>query len=276
MAKSYDLHRIGRPIKARTVEHEDGAFTLELAPKANSAKLSRATLKVRSVVSNYVEETVLRQAVIQSELLERPIADVLEKIAPMFICGDDEYERLKKHIANATFAAIRSAKQTAIYRRYVGSFCSDTAAYGKESSELRALTVKEKAYALLDLLTADGSSSMFDTVTALAKKQGSDADSCGEYQVTYALVMYLQGKPKEAVAQSLNSALKHGNIAAGLLLLYIDPDSDKRESIYARLQSIPDFKLREGLDNAVCRAYAIKPNVIKRNEFLGAMGGDNE
>ncbi|MDE6200587.1 MAG: hypothetical protein K2M47_01730 [Clostridiales bacterium] len=276
MAKSLDFGSMRRPIKACKAEYEDGVVTFEHVRDTDMSKQGVAVSAMRSETTDYVTETALRQSIIVSEILSLPIEEVLNAVAPIFMCGTAEQEQLERHLNDPTFSGIRSSMQAAIYRRYICSFCGDPHAYGKTPGELRALDVKEKAYAFLDSLTDSYDNAMFDAVSVLAKKQGSNNDSYGEYQLTYSLVMYLQDKPKEMVLPSLNGSLKKGCVAAGLMMLYVEQDADKRESIYARLQGIADFKLREGLANTVCSVYSIMPNNFKRNDFLGAAGGDNE
>lgn len=274
MAKSFDLHT-RHPLHPK---HKRSGETKSVSSGRISGGMAEPQRHHGNIIQSNTEftwETTLRQSVIQSEILGSPIVDVFEKTAPILLCVGDEKDWLEQQTNNPSFVAIQSAKQASIYRQYIDSFCSDIDAYGMKSQERKAIEVKEKAYAFLDSLTVGADNATSNIVCALAKIQGSNADVHGEYQMTYALALYLQGKDKNLIVPSLTGALKKGCVEAGMILLYVEASVDRRDSVYARLQNLAEFKLRAGLGETVCSAYNIKPSAITPNGFLGITGGNN-
>ncbi len=150
-----------------------------------------------------------------AEYTDEDIITVVHKVAPLFSCHEHIDDQWDKLIGNETLRKLSSARMIEFWHNYTRSFCNQPT-FGKRGIESGIMELKKKALILVES----------GNVYAQSEQEREDR-LLGESSVLYALLLYVNKKPKESYLSIIRKTAEH-NIDAIVILISLDNTQQER------------------------------------------------
>ena len=157
-----------------------------------------------------------------SEYTGEDIIVVVHKIALLFSCDEHIDNQWDKLIGDETLKKLSTSRMVEYWQNYIHSFCNDSEAFGKREIENGIMELKKKALILVES----------GNVYKRSEQETKDR-LLEESSVLYALLLYINKKPKETYLSVIRKVAEH-NIDAIVILMALD--STQRERLLQKLK----------------------------------------
>ena len=172
-------------------------------------------------MENLIERTLYYSFAI-AECTGDHIITVVHKVASLFSCDEHIDDQWDKLIGDETLQKLSSARMIEYWQNYVRSFCNHHT-FGERGIENDIMELKKKALILIER----------GNIYAPSSEQEKNNQLLGEASVLYALLLYINKKPKETYLSVIRKAAEH-NIDAIIILMALD--STQRERLLQKLK----------------------------------------
>lgn len=157
-----------------------------------------------------------------AKVMNEHIITVVHKIAPLFSCDEHIDDQWDKLIGDGTLKKLSTSRMVEYWQNYIHSFCNDSETFGKRGIENGIMELKKKALILVES----------ENVYEQSEHERKDR-LLGESSVFFALLLYVNNKPKESYLSIIRKAAEH-NIDAIIILMALD--STQRERLLQKLK----------------------------------------
>ena len=168
-----------------------------------------------------IERTIYYSFAI-AECTSDDIITVVHKVAPLFSCDEHINNQWDNLIGNETLKKLSTSRMVEYWQNYIHSFCNDSETFGKSGIESGIMELKKKALILVES----------ENVYERSEQERKDR-LLGESSVLYALLLYINKKPKETYLSVIRKAAEY-NIDAIIILMALD--STQRERLLQKLK----------------------------------------